>query len=58
LAASLDEQDVLQEIWNLAEDNLTTEEIKRKSLLATDSYGNTTWHVATTIDEQDALQKI
>jgi hypothetical protein len=32
---------VLQNIWDFAKDNLTTEEIKNKLLLATDSDGNT-----------------
>jgi sucrose-6-phosphate hydrolase SacC (GH32 family) len=39
-------EDSLQKIWDLAKDNLTTEEIKYKLLLATNSEGNTAWHIA------------
>jgi hypothetical protein len=35
-----------QEKWDLAKYNLTTEEIKNKLLLATNSGGNTAWQFA------------
>jgi ankyrin repeat protein len=49
---------VLQKIWELAKENLTTEEIKSKLLLATDSDGNTTLHLAAEGSNLDVLQKI
>jgi hypothetical protein len=36
----------LNKIWDLAKDNLTTEEIKNKLLFATDSKGNNAWNTA------------
>jgi hypothetical protein len=52
----LGEPDQLQRIWELAEDNLTTEEIKNNLLLATDSKGNTTWRWATVFGGPEILQ--
>jgi hypothetical protein len=49
--------DSLQNIWDLAKDNLTTEEIK-SMLIATDSDGNTDWHLATKRCEQDVCNKM
>jgi hypothetical protein len=50
---------VLQEIWDLGKDNLTSEEIKNKLLLATNCEENTAWHLAAMgLDAQGTLQKI
>jgi hypothetical protein len=57
-AAVRGELDVLQNIWDLAKDILTTKEIKHKILLATDSEGNTAWHLAAENGKLDVLQKI
>jgi len=42
----------------LAKDNLTTEEIKYKLFLATDSDGNTVSHLAVSGGNRNLLQKI
>jgi len=38
--------DVFQKLWNLAEENLSTEDINSELLLATDNEGRTPWHMA------------
>jgi ankyrin repeat protein len=45
-AARWGKLDLLQKIWDLAKDILTTEEIKYNLLLSKDSYGNTAWCAA------------
>jgi ankyrin repeat protein len=42
----------------LVKENLTKQEIKNKLLLATDSEGNTAWHLAAREGELHVLQKI
>jgi hypothetical protein len=42
----------------LAKDNLTTEEIRNKLLLATDNYGCTTWHSAAICGKENVLLKV
>jgi hypothetical protein len=44
--------------WGLAEEKLTTEEIKSKLLLATDNEGMTAWHWAACEGNIDILQKL
>jgi ankyrin repeat protein len=46
VAAHNGELDVLQELLEVAKENLTTEKIKNELLLATESNGQTPWHVA------------
>jgi hypothetical protein len=59
LAARRGEVDALRKIWDLAKENLTTEEITYKLLLATNSEENTAWHLATEQrGNQDVLHKI
>jgi hypothetical protein len=43
---------------DFAKDNLRTVEIKNKLLLATNSEGNTAWHLAAQWGTLDALQKM
>jgi hypothetical protein len=42
----------------LAENHLTTKEIKYKLLIATNSEGHTVWHIAAEGGEVDVLQEI
>ena len=46
MAADWGKLEILQEIGNLAEDNLTTEEINNKMKLATDERGRTVLQTA------------
>jgi hypothetical protein len=48
----------LQKIWDLANDSLTTEEIKNNLLLTTISEGNTAWHLVAKSGNTDNLQSI
>jgi len=41
-----------------ADEELTTEEIKNKLLLGTDSEGKTAWHLAAEKRNLDTLQKV
>jgi ankyrin repeat protein len=50
--------DIFNKVWDLAEDNLTTEEMKNKLLLAANSNGNTAWHLAKRWGGLDNLHKI
>jgi len=50
--------ELLQEILDWAEENLTTEEIKNILLLATDLEKMTAWHVAARWGKPELLQKI
>jgi ankyrin repeat protein len=48
----------MQNLWDWAKRNLTTEEIKSNLLLATDSNGETAWHVAASYNKLDVMQKL
>ena len=50
--------EILQNIWDLAEENLTTGEINNKMLFATDRMGKTVLHLATLNSEIEVLQKL
>ena len=56
--ASWSRLDLLQEIWELAKENLTTEEIKDNLLLGTDTMGRPAWNVAERWMILDLLQEI
>jgi hypothetical protein len=58
LAAYRGEEDVMQKIWEWAEEKLTTKGIKNEMLLRTDNEGGTAWHLAAYRGEQDVMQKI
>ena len=58
MAANHRKLELLQEIWEWAKENLTTEEIKSKLLLAPDISGNTAWHLSVYSREPGVLQKI
>jgi ankyrin repeat protein len=47
--------DILLQVWEWAEEKLTTEEINNKLLLATDNEGRTAWHGATYVGNPDIL---
>ena len=49
---------ILQEIMKWAEEKLTTEEMKKNLLLATDNKGRTVLHVAVECKELQILQEI
>ena len=49
---------LLQEAWQWAKENMTTDEIRNKLLLATDSDGENVWHVAAKMGELDLLQEM
>jgi endo-1,4-beta-D-glucanase Y len=50
--------ELIQKLWDWAKQNQTTEEIKNKLLLGTESKGNTTWHVAARYGKLDVMQKL
>jgi len=58
LTAEWDNLHELKNIRKWAKENLTTEEIKNKFLLATDSEGNTVWHWAVEWSKLDLLRVI
>jgi hypothetical protein len=49
---------VLQMLWVCAKENLSTEELHRKYLLAKDSKGKTAWHVAAEKGKLEVLQQL
>jgi ankyrin repeat protein len=57
-AAEWGKLDLLQNIWDLAKEILTREEIKNKLLLATDSEGYTAWQRAAFCGKLDVMQEI
>jgi hypothetical protein len=48
----------MQQIWDFAKDNITTEDNTYKLLLATNSEGNTAWHLAARKSETVTIQQI
>jgi len=48
----------LQKVWDLANENLTTEEINNKMLLSKDNEGMTAWHWAALRGNLDVFQKV
>jgi len=50
--------EILQNIWELTEENLTKEEINNKLLFATDYKGRTVLHLAALNKEIEVLQKL
>ena len=50
--------DIMQIIWELAKEKLTTEEIKNEILLSTDRDGTTAWHRAAYRGKLYVMQKI
>ena len=50
--------EAFQKLWFYAKDNLTTDEINNKLLLATDIEGKTVWHWAARWGYTEALQKL
>jgi hypothetical protein len=50
--------DVMQELWKMVRENLTTEEIKNRMILSTDRYGRRAWHVAARYGNLDLMQEI
>jgi len=49
---------VLEKLWEWTKENLTTDEINKKLLLATDHNGMTIWHVAAEWDKPEILEKV
>jgi len=47
--------DILLQVWEWAEEKLTTEQKNNKLLLATDNEGMTAWYLATCNGELDIL---
>jgi ankyrin repeat protein len=58
LATKWSKLDLLQKIWDWAEEKLQEEEITNKLLLATDSRGRTVIHVAAKRDHLHILQNL
>jgi L-fucose isomerase-like protein len=50
--------DLIRKLWDWAKENLPTEEIKYNLLLATESKGNTAWHVAALCGKLDVMQNL
>jgi hypothetical protein len=48
----------MKEIWDLAKERLTTEEIKNEMLLRTDSEGRNVWHMAAYRGKLEVLKEI
>jgi len=48
----------MREIWELAKERLTTEEIKNEMLFGTDGKGWTAWHNASFRGDVDAMREI
>jgi len=46
IAAYWGNMDAMWEIWKLAKERLTTEEVKNEMLLCTDHGGRNAWHIA------------
>jgi len=57
-AAFCGDLDVMQNIWVLIKERLTTEEIKNEMFLRTDGEGRKAWHFAAYRGVLDAMQKI
>jgi uncharacterized protein YeeX (DUF496 family) len=49
---------ILQELWDWANEKLTTEEINNKILLATDDQGRTVFHAAAECGRLEVLRKL
>jgi hypothetical protein len=58
LTPSCWEAGVIWEIWEMAGENVTTEEIKNEILLRTDKEGRTAWHLAECGGQADVMQEI
>ena len=50
--------EMLQRVWEWANEKLTTEEINNKLLLGTDNEGRTVWHLAAIRGNLEILQKV
>jgi hypothetical protein len=48
----------MQKVWELAEEKLTTEEIKNEMVFRTDREGRTVWHLAIDGSKVYIMQKI
>ena len=48
----------IKNLWELAKENLTTEEINNKLLFGTDNWGTTVWHWAAMRGHLETLQKL
>jgi len=57
-AAYLGNVDAMREIWELAKEILTTEEMENEMLLRTDGEGRNDWHIAAYSFKIDVIQKI
>ena len=57
VAANRGKLDILEKVWNCAEEKLAAEEIN-KLLLTTDRFGRTGWHLAAQRGNLDTLQKV
>jgi len=57
-AAFRGELDVMKEIWELAKEILTTEEIKNEMVLSTHSSGRDAWLIVSFRGNLDVMQKI
>jgi ankyrin repeat protein len=58
VAARYGKLDEMQNLWDLAKENLTKEDIKDNVLLATDCNGQIAWHVTARYCKLDVLQKL
>jgi len=58
IAAYGGELDIMQYIWEMAKERLTTEEIKNEMFLHTDIEGRNAWHIAAYDGELDVMQYI
>jgi len=57
IAAFWGNLDVMQRLWELAKERLTTEEIKNEMLLRTDGEGRNVWHIAAYWGKLDVMQR-
>ena len=58
LAAERGHLETLKKLWELAQENLTTEEINNKLLFGADNVGCTVWHLAAMEGHLETLQNL
>ena len=58
IAAFRGNVEAMREIWELAKERLTTEEIKNEIILRTECEGRNAWHIAAYWGNVDAIREI
>ena len=58
MAAMRAHLETLKKLWELAKENLTTEEINNKLLFGTDNWGTSVWHLAADRGHLEILKQL